>query len=184
MLYKTRDWITIAMTAAVFGVFFTFLDSFYSPLSNLLGPVFMSLTFGVYALSALFPLYLTRKPGAALIGSLFAALINILTGSPYGIHIIIAGGLQGLGAELGFGLGKYRSFSLLNFFIAAIFITAFVSARDYFVFGLGQLTMPLFLASIAVRIASATVISWLICLGLGAALRKTGIVRFNKSSDA
>jgi energy-coupling factor transport system substrate-specific component len=172
------------MTAAVFGVFFTFLDSFYSPLRNLLGPVFMSLTFGVYALSALFPLYLTRKPGAALIGSLFAALINILTGSPYGIHIIIAGGLQGVGAELGFGLGKYRSFSLLNFFIAAIFITAFVSARDYFVFGLGQLTMPLFLASIAVRIASASVISWLICLGLGTALSKTGLVRFSKSGGA
>ncbi len=182
--YKTRDWITIAVVAAVIGVFFTFMDSMYSVLSNLLGPTFMALTFGVYALSALLPLYLVRKPGAALIGSLFAAVINILTGSPYGIHIIVAGLLQGLGAEVGFGVTKYEKYGILNFGIASLFITLFVSLRDFFVFGLSQLPLPLLIATLALRVASVTVISFLVCLGIGAALNKTGLVKFGKKEKA
>ena len=178
--YKTRDWIMIAVVSAVIGVFFTFMDSMYSVLSNLLGPTFMALTFGVYAMSALLPLYLVRKPGAALIGSLFAAVINILTGSPYGIHIVVAGLLQGLGAEVGFGITKYEKYGILNFGIASLFITLFVSLRDYFVFSLGQLTLPLLIATLALRIASIVVISYLLCLVIGAALNKTGLVKWNK----
>lgn len=180
--YKTRDWIMLAVVAAVIGVFFTFMDSMYSMLSNLLGPTFMALTFGVYALSALLPLYLIRKPGAALIGSLFAAVINILTGSPYGIHIIVAGLLQGLGAEVGFGITKYEKYGILNFGIASLFITLFVSLRDYFVFSLGQLTTPLLLATLALRIASIVVISYLLCLAIGGALNATGLVKWNKKT--
>ena len=178
--YKTRDWITIAVVAAVIGVFFTFMDSMYSVLANLLGPTFMALTFGVYAMSALLPLYLVRKPGAALIGSVFAAVINILTGSPYGIHIVVAGLLQGLGAEVGFGITKYEKYGILNFCIASLFITLFVSLRDYFVFSLGQLTTPLLIATLALRVVSIVVISYLLCLAIGAALNKTGLVKWSK----
>ncbi len=182
--YKTRDWVMIAVVSAVVGVFFTFMDSLYSSLSSLLGPTFMALTFGLYALSALLPLYLVRKPGAALIGSLFAAVINILTGSPYGIHIVVAGLLQGLGAELGFGMLKYEKFSFPGFALAALFVTLFVSLRDYFIFGLNQLPLPLLLATLALRIASIVVISYLLCLAIGAALSKTGLVKFAKQQAA
>lgn len=175
--YQTRAWILIAVTAAVIGVFFTFMDSMYSSLSNLLGPTFMALTFGVYALSALLPGYLVRKPGAALIGSLFAAAINILTGSPYGIHIIVAGLLQGLGAEVGFGITRYQKYGIVNFGIASLFITLFVSLRDFFIFGLGQLPTPLLLATLGLRILSIIVISYLICLAIGTALDKAGLVK-------
>jgi len=180
--YKTRDWITIAVIAAVIGVFFTFLDSMYSALANLLGPTFMALTFGVYALSALLPIYLVRKPGAAVIGSLFAAVINILTGSPYGIHIIVAGLLQGLGAELGFGIVKYEKYGITSFGITALFIMLFVSLRDYFVFSLGQLTTPLLVATLALRVVSIVIISYLICLAIGTALNKAGLVKFGKTN--
>jgi len=172
--YSTRHWILIAVSAAVIGVLFTVLDTLYSPLSNLLGPL-MDVTFGIYALSALLPLYLVRKPGAALMGSLFAAVINILTGSPYGIHIIAAGLLQGLGAEVGFGIGGYRKYGAVNFGLAAVFITLFVSARDYLVFGMGQYTPLLLAVSLALRLASAAILSFAICLALGKALRKTGL---------
>jgi energy-coupling factor transport system substrate-specific component len=172
--YATRDWILIAAVSAVIGVFFTFLDSLYSSLSNLLGSA-MDLTFGVYAL---LPLYLCRKPGSALAGSLFAAVINILTGSPYGIHIIVAGLLQSLGAEAGFGVGRYKRYGILQFVIASLFITLFVSLRDYFAFGLGQLPFPLLLLTLGLRILSVSLASFLICLAIGLALRKAGLVKY------
>lgn len=179
--YKTRDWILVAVVAAVMGVFFTFMDSMYTSLSNLLGPTFMALTFGVYALSALLPLYLVRKPGAALIGSVFAAVINILTGSPYGIHIVVAGLLQGLGAEVGFGILKYKKFGMPCFVLSSVFITLFVSLRDYFIFSLSQLTTPLLIATLALRVGSIIVISFLLCLAIGTALNKAGLVKFQQN---
>lgn len=180
--YRTRDWILIAVMAAVIGVFFTFMDSMYSALSNLLGPTLMAVTFGIYALSALLPAYLVHKPGAALIGSLFAAVINILTGSPYGIHIAVAGLLQGLGAEVGFGLTRYERYGVGSFALSAVFVTLFVSLRDYFVFGLGMLPTPLLLATLALRVVSIAVISFLICLAVGTALRKTGLLKSNQKA--
>lgn len=178
--YKTRDWVLIAMVAAVLGVIFIFLDSLYTPLSNLLGPVFLGITYGVYTLSALLPLYLIRKPGAALAGSLFASVINMLGGSPYGVNILVAGLLQGLGAEAGFAIGKYRRYSLADFFIAAIFMTAFVYVRDYFVFGLSQLSLSITIETILVRYLSTAIIGYLLCKVIGKSLNKVGLVQYDK----
>ncbi|MFV0361948.1 MAG: ECF transporter S component [Suipraeoptans sp.] len=178
--YKVRDWVVIAMISAILGVVFTLLDSAYSPLSNLLGPTFISLTFGLYALSALLPAYIIRKPGAAVVGALIAAVINILTGSPYGIHIIVAGLLQGLGTEVGFAIRKYEKYNFISFAFTAVFITIFVSARDYLIFSLSQLTVPLLIVTLVIRCVSAWIISYVICYLVGKALEKTGLVKFGK----
>ena len=175
--YKTREWIIIASLAAVMGVFLYFMDTMWSVFSNLLGPTFMALTFGIYALSALLPGYLLRKPGAALLGSVFAAVINILVGSPFGIHIIVAGSLQGLGAEVAFGITRYKKYGIGNFMLAGIFITLFVSSRDYFVFSLGMLPPALLIATLAIRIVSISIISYFICVAIGAALKKTNLIK-------
>lgn len=177
--YAVKDWVTIAMIAAVVGVVFTLLDSVYSPLSNLLGPLLISVTFGIYALSALLPMFIIRKPGAAIIGGLIAAVINILTGSPYGIHIVVAGLLQGLGAEIGFGLFNYKKFNFPHFALSAVFLTTFVTIRDYAVFSLSQLSLPILIATIAIRMASAIIVSYLICTLIKTALQKTGLTLEN-----
>lgn len=55
MTWKTIEIVIIAMMAAVIGVIFTLMDAAYMPLSAVLGPVFMELTFGMYLLSAALP---------------------------------------------------------------------------------------------------------------------------------
>lgn len=174
-----KDLITIAMTAAVLGVLFTFLDGFYRPITELLGPVFSAVTFGLYAMSALLPGYIIKKPGAALIGSMFASAINILTGSTYGIHVMVAGTLQGLGAEAGYGLRKNKKFDILTYLLTGIFITIFVSLRDYFVFSLGQNPAPIILGTLAVRVVSATVCGFVFNKIIGTALKKVGLLKLN-----
>ncbi|MDO7204786.1 ECF transporter S component [Paraclostridium bifermentans] len=54
---------------------------------------------GIYFLSALLPAFIVRKPGAAITGSLFTGIMNLLLGSPYGIHIIVASALQGIAVK-------------------------------------------------------------------------------------
>lgn len=177
--YKMKDWIIIAMISVVIGIVFTGMDAAYAPLKGLLGPVFISLTFGVYALSALMPIFIVRKPGAALIGGLITALINILMGSPYGINIVVAGLLQGLGAEIGFGIFKYRRYDFMAFITSGLFIMALVSARDYIVFSLSQLDFGTLILTLIIRFVSASVIGFVICKVVGQGLSKTGLVNFN-----
>mgnify|MGYP000187573997 CR=1 FL=1 len=96
------------------------------PMSAVLGTVFMEITFGVYMLSAALPMYIVRKPGFAVFGALVAAGVNLLMGSPYGLQLVLAGFLEGLGVEIGYAiLGKYEG-NLKNMISGQILGAAFV----------------------------------------------------------
>ena len=53
---------------------------------------------------------IVRKPGAALICEVLAAVIEMALGSHYGIEAVVSGIFQGLGAELAFLVFGYRRF--------------------------------------------------------------------------
>ena len=52
-------------------------------------------------------MYLVRKPGFAIFGALVTAGVNLLLGSPYGLQLVLAGVLEGLGVEIAYAIGKY-----------------------------------------------------------------------------
>ncbi|TJX15375.1 hypothetical protein E9840_02975 [Tissierella creatinini] len=173
---KNKEIVIIAMIAAVLGVLFMFLDTMYSTISMLLGPVLTNLTFGIYALTALLPMVIVKKPGAALLGGFIGAIANILAGSPYGINIVVAGLLQGLGCEIGFYLGKYKV-NLVTLILSGIFITICVTTRDYFIFGLNALPPTVLIFVIIVRLLSATFIGGYISKAIEKGLQKTGVLQ-------
>ncbi|MGA7203304.1 MAG: ECF transporter S component [Specibacter sp.] len=53
-----------------------------------------------------------RKPGAALYCELLAAVVESLLGTHFGFTVLLSGLVQGLGAEAGFALFRYRRFSM------------------------------------------------------------------------
>lgn len=175
--WKTKEVVVIALVAAVIGVLYTLMDYLYTPLSSLLGPVFMELTFGIYLLSAALPMYIVRKPGFALYGALVTAGVNLLLGSPYGIQLVLAGVLQAAGIELGFLVGKKYSGNLMNLVAGGIFAAILVFLRDYIVFGYSELGTGVIIGILAVRLVSATVIGILLDRGITAALKKSGAIR-------
>lgn len=176
MKMKNKEIVIIAMIAAVLGVLFMFLDTMYSTISLLLGPVLTNLTFGIYALTAILPIVIVKKPGAALLGGLIGAIANILAGSPYGINIVVAGLLQGIGCEVGFYLGRYR-INVVTFILSGIFITIFVTIRDYFIFGLNALPTLVLILTIIVRLISASLIGGYISQLIENGLQKTGVLQ-------
>lgn len=173
---RNKEIVIIAMVGAVLGVLFMFLDTIYGTISTILGPVLTNLTFGIYALTALLPMVIVRKPGAGLLGSLIGAVANLLAGSPYGINIIVAGLLQGIGCEVGFYLGRYK-LNVITLILSGIFITLFVTTRDYFMFGLNALPTLILALTIIVRLISTSFIGGYISRAIERGLQKTGVLQ-------
>ncbi len=107
---KLKEIVVMAMLSALMGVVFMGLDSVYQPLTTIAGPLGGDIIYGVYLISALLSMYIVRKPGAGIIGSLFTGLVNLLMGSPYGIHIIVASLLQGAGVEIAVAIKNIQNF--------------------------------------------------------------------------
>ncbi len=65
-------------------------------------------------------MYLVRKPGFAIFGALVTAGVNLLLGSPYGLQLVLAGFLEGLAVEIGYGVvDKYQG-SMKNLLLSGI----------------------------------------------------------------
>ena len=174
--WKTREVVIVAIVAAVIGVIYTLMDYAYMPLSAVLGPIFMELTFGIYLLSAALPMFIVRKPGFALFGALVTAAVNILLGSAYGIQVVLAGVLQAVGVELVYALFKYKP-NLLCLVLSGIVAALFVFVRDYLVFGYAALPVLTLVAMLAVRFVSAAVIGVLLVKVIRAGLAKAGVMK-------
>ncbi|QDW75383.1 hypothetical protein FND36_15810 [Lachnospiraceae bacterium KGMB03038] len=176
--FTTKEVVVVAMVAAVIGVIYTLLDWAYMPLSAVLGTVFMELTFGIYMLSAMMPMYLVRKPGFAIFGALVTAGVNLLLGSPYGLQLVLAGFLEGLAVEIGYGVvDKYQG-SMKNLLLSGILGPIFVLCRDGFFWGTPWSYGGAVAAGvIIVRFFSAIVISIILVKVITAALAKTGVLK-------
>ena len=174
---KTKEIVVVAMVAAVMGVIFTLLDYAYMPMSAVLGQVFMEITFGVYMLSPALPMYLVRKPGVAIFGSLVAAGVNLLLGSPYGIQLILAGVLEGIGIEIGYLLGGKYEGNMMNMVIGGILGGLLVFGRDVIFFGTLGNAFPVVAGIVIVRLLSATVVTIVLVKLITAALKKTGVLK-------
>lgn len=172
---KLKEIVVLALLGSLLAVVFTGLDSIYGPLQALAGPVGGDLIYGLYLISALIGLYIVRKPGAGLLGSLFTGIVNLLLGSPYGIHIIVASTLQGIGAELGIAAGKYEKFNLVQMSIAAILAMICVTLRDYFIFGF-SLYANLIPVMLGIRVISSVVFGAALTMALASGLQQTGVL--------
>ena len=175
--FTTKEVVIVAMVAAVIGVIFTLLDYAYMPMSAVLGTVFMEITFGVYMLSAALPMYLVRKPGFAIFGALVTAGVNLLLGSPYGLQLVLAGVLEGLGVEIAYAIGKYSG-DMKTMVIGEILGAVFVFCRDGFfggtpwAYGTG-----IAIGCVVVRFVSSIIVGIAVTKIIAAALAKTGVLK-------
>ena len=67
---------------------------------------------GIWLLGGVVGGLVIRKPGAALVVEVVAAIVSMLIGNIWGVSTVLEGIAQGLGAELIFAIFVYRRFSL------------------------------------------------------------------------
>ncbi|PQZ54835.1 MULTISPECIES: ECF transporter S component [unclassified Microbacterium] len=80
--------------------------------ADALTPGLGGIAVGIWLLGGVVGGLVIRKPGAALVVELVAAIVSMLIGNVWGISTVLSGIVQGLGAEIIFALFFYRRFGI------------------------------------------------------------------------
>ncbi len=100
--WRSVDILTAAMLGVAGGVLFIgwdyLLNAWWEGLAIAFPPA-RSLIMGIWLLPAVAGALLIRRPGAALLVELIAALLEFMLGNPWGAGVLVSALLQGLGAE-------------------------------------------------------------------------------------
>ncbi|MGO1448527.1 ECF transporter S component [Brevibacterium aurantiacum] len=93
-------------------------------------PPSIGLIAGLWVLAGPLAGAIIRKPGAALLCELIAAIVEAVLGSHFGATVLLSGLIQGLGAELIFAAFGYRKFNLWVTSLAGLLAAAFMSVSE------------------------------------------------------
>src|ERR1700682_5081601 len=109
--WRTRDFIVTAALAVPLGLVWSFAYGFVWLTARGILPELGNVFDGFYIVAGVLVGYVIRRPGAALLGEMLAALIE-LPFTPFGAVVLWLGLVQGLGVEIVFLATRYRRFDL------------------------------------------------------------------------
>ncbi len=180
--WKLKDIIMVGILSVLFAViylgavyFAVFITSVLTPFG--LAPLGNEIVFGIWFMAATLAAYIIRKPGVATITEMAAALIEVLMGNMYGPLVFIAGFLQGIGAECGFIIFKYKRFDWLSMSLASLGSTVLSFIWGFYRSGFFKLPVGLLVVMFLIRLASALIFSTVISKTLGDRLAKVGVLK-------
>lgn len=113
--WRTVDILTVTFLGVALGIAMWGWGILYNGPLTALGFTFrpaMGLFVGVWLMAGVVGGLIVRRPGAALACEVVAALVSMIPGTEWGATVLIAGILQGLGAELGFAIYRYRAWGV------------------------------------------------------------------------
>ncbi|MGS0562447.1 ECF transporter S component [Microbacterium aurugineum] len=88
--------------------------------ADALTPGLGGIAVGIWLLGGVVGGLVIRKPGAALVVELVAAIVSMLIGNVWGVSTVLSGIVQGLGAEIIFALFFYRRFGIVVAALAGV----------------------------------------------------------------
>lgn len=173
--YRTVDLLVTVGIGVIFGVAFLGWGQMYTliaPLSAGFKPI-EGLLAGFWFLPGVLAGLVVRKPGAALLAGLLAAVLSAMIGSQWAWGAVISGLVQGGGAEIGFLLARYRRFTVpvavLAGLVAAVAEWGWEKLAYY-----PEMSWPFSLAMLAFFLISGAVICGLLAPALVRALVSAG----------
>lgn len=161
--WRTVDIVVTAAIAVAFGVVFWAWNLVWSAATPAFAavPPAQNILYGVWLIPGVLAGLVVRKPGAALFAELVAASVSLIIGSQWGLDAALSGLFQGVGAELGFLIARYRVWNMGTALLAAALSALGAWIHD----------MPLYYADVPLAdqliIGVFMVISALVIAGLG-----------------
>jgi energy-coupling factor transport system permease protein len=175
--WKTRDLIITAVLAVALGILmFAWTVVYEGPGTALLTSTGANLLYGIYFLPGIMIPYIVRKPGAATLGSLLAAGVELLL-TQWGLPAIIYGLLQGLGAEAVFAARGWKNYSLITLLAASVLSMLFGFVFEYWQYSYSELAVGVQALYVLLRIPSALILAGWLGKALADALARTGVLR-------
>ena len=178
--WRIVDIVTAAVLGIAGGVLFFAGDIAYTPLS-----VFLGVTPGLEGLTAAFWLFMPvlggliiRKPGAAVVVSIIAAIVEMAFFPGWGPMTIVVALVQGIGAEAGIAIFGYAS-SRLSAAIVSGALAGVANAAVCLVLYYPTLTFEVAAIYTVSAIVSGVVLAGILAFIVAKALAKTGaLARF------
>lgn len=174
--YRTIDIVAVTLLGVVFGVVFWGWGKLYAliNLGTTVGfPPASALLGGGWLIAAVVGGLIVQRRGAALATELVAAFTSMLLTTEWGTTVLVAGLLQGLGAELVFALFGYRRFGLGVAIAAGALAGVFEALYEWFAY-FGYWDLPWRLAYLGLFAVSGMVIAGWGGWALTRALAKAG----------
>jgi energy-coupling factor transport system substrate-specific component len=113
MGWRTVDLLTVAFLGAAFGIAYWGWGIAYEAPAKALSvafPPLQGITAAPWLVAGVVGGLVIRRPGAALLCEVIAALVSMLPGTQWGATVLVSGILQGLGAEIAFAVLGYAVF--------------------------------------------------------------------------
>lgn len=169
--WRVVDIVVVSVLGVALGVIFWLWSAGYGLTSaiTVAFPPLGALYGGGWLIAGVLGGLVIRKPGAALYCELIAAMVEGLLGTHFGFTVLLSGLVQGLGAELGFALFRYRKFNLPVALISGALAGLALGINDSIVWNI-EWAMEWKLVYVALAMVSGAVIaglvSWLAVRGL------------------
>lgn len=130
--WRVVDYVTTAVLGIAVGLVFWVLALSWKVLELAFQafPPSIGLIAGLWVLAGPLAGAIIRKPGAALLCELIAAIVEAVLGSHFGATVLLSGLLQGLGAELVFAAFGYKRFTLWVTAASGMLAAAFMAVSE------------------------------------------------------
>jgi len=173
---KLVDILTTVVIAIVFGIVYKLWGPFYYFVKPF-GLHLDQLIYGMWFIAATIAFLIIRKPGVALLAEVAAASGEFITGSEWGLEVLIYGIVQGLFAELVFAAFRYKRFDILAVSLAAVGSTIGSLIMDFYKGYIEELAVWNLTLFIGARLIGAIIISGFFAYYLVKALEATGVTQ-------
>jgi energy-coupling factor transport system substrate-specific component len=174
--WKTRDVLAAAAMAVPLGLVWVYGWAIVWTTGRALLPELGFFLDGFYIIGGVLVGYVLRRPGAALLGEMIAALIELPL-TPFGVVVLWLGFLQGIGVEAVFAATRYRNWSLRVLMLAGM-AGALVGwfGYDYWMYGYYRQEIGRQILLLAIKLVGAAVLGGGLGKLIGDALAKTGVL--------
>ncbi|MBO1751938.1 ECF transporter S component [Actinotalea sp. BY-33] len=176
--WPLKDLVVLAVLAAVFGFLYWALVQAWGGLQVAMGPfgdLAQNVLMGGWITVAPLAVFIVRRPGAGIVAEIGAAFVEFaFLGSPAGPMLLIAGLVQGGGAEIAFAATRYRRFGWPTFLVSGLTaaVANFLWAGTLY----DWWTQDLLALRIVLQLASGLLLTGALAKVISEALLRTGVL--------
>ncbi|KXJ36058.1 ECF transporter S component [Bacillus spizizenii] len=174
--WKVKEIVIMSVISIVFAVVYLLFTHFGNVLAGMFGPIAYEPIYGIWFIVSVIAAYIIRKPGAALVSEIIAALVECLLGNPSGPMVIVIGIVQGLGAEAVFLATRWKVYSLPVLLLAGMGSSVASFIYDLFVSGYAAYSPGYLLIMLAIRLFSGALLAGLLGKAISDSLAYTGVL--------
>ncbi|MCY9092224.1 ECF transporter S component [Bacillus mojavensis] len=174
--WKVKEIVIMSVISIVFAIVYLVFTHFGNVLAGMFGPIAYEPIYGIWFIVSVIAAYIIRKPGAALVSEVIAALVECLLGNPSGPMVIVIGVVQGLGAEAVFLATRWKAYSLPVLLLAGMGSSVASFIYDLFVSGYAAYSPGYLLIMLVIRLVSGAVLAGLLGKAISDSLAYTGVL--------